>query len=839
MRRRFILSGMLLIVLAIHATASLEDRIHYLYPKPGAAYINPQTSLILRLENASAHERPVFEVTGEKSGIINGVCKTSGTPPTYLFYPDEAFEPGESVSVTIRLEDRSFSYSFTTGRPAPFPAPVSFGSGENSIRSPKSAARSFQAYGEPTILPNGVSVPSDFMYVDVTVNTSPDTGKFFLNNRPSMPYLLILNNDGTPYWYRRTPVRQRDFKVQSNGMLTAQWGYQTPYGYIGMDSTYAVVDTFYAGPGYVSCEHELQVMPNGNYLIIVLDYFQYDLSTVIEGGMSNAYMILSLVQELDKDDQVIFTWNPLDHFDVADMRVESFSNTFRYPHLNSIDVDDDGNLVISSRHMSEVTKINRQTGDIIWRLGGNHSDFTFVDDPLDGFSGQHAARVLGDGHYLMFDNGNEHSQPQSRAVEYALDTLAMTATMVWEYRNEPGTVYSSYMGNAQRLPNGNTLINWAIGPRPKATEVTADGEKVYEMNYESHDECYRTQKFNWNVPAKTPYLIIESGARGATLLFNQFGDPDVDYYRIYHGTSPDPTALLDTSRLTMKKFDNLENKAIHFFRVTSVSKTGQESGYSNQEGAIVKIIEPGENQVLNDDFSQGDNFWGLSYYGSVDMEGSVVDSVFHLKVSAINGYGGAYLYQYPVELIRNETYVMEFDVWSNVTLQVQPLVATSNGQTDFARIGAIQVTPQREHHSYEFTKRSSSTSEAVLAFLMEISGDLYVDNVVLKQVVTGVEQEQSALPGKFMLYGNYPNPFNGRTTFRFDVPSASEVTFTLYDILGRRIREIGKGSYQAGAHRIAFEDGALTSGVYFCRMEARDRDGHMLFRDVRKMMLMK
>ena len=85
-----------------------------------------------------------------------------------------------------------------------------------------------------------------------------------------------------------------------------------------------------------------------------------------------------------------------------------------YAHGNSIDMAADGNLILSCRHLDAVVKINSQTGNIIWRLGGRKSDFVFLDDPLGGPSHQHCARMLANGNLLMFDNGNLHHPPVSR-----------------------------------------------------------------------------------------------------------------------------------------------------------------------------------------------------------------------------------------------------------------------------------------------------------------------------------------------------------------------------------------------------------------------------------------
>ena len=119
-----------------------------------------------------------------------------------------------------------------------------------------------------------------------------------------------------------------------------------------------------------------------------------------------------------------------------------------YVHGNAIELDSDGNWLVSSRHMDEITKIDRTTGDIVWRLGGKNNEFTLLGDTL-WFSHQHAIRRIANGHVTLFDNGNGHTPPFSRAVEYELDEQARSARLVWQYRNTPDT-YGSAMGYVQR-----------------------------------------------------------------------------------------------------------------------------------------------------------------------------------------------------------------------------------------------------------------------------------------------------------------------------------------------------------------------------------------------------
>src|SRR5690606_12141524 len=130
-----------------------------------------------------------------------------------------------------------------------------------------------------------------------------------------------------------------------------------------------------------------------------------------------------------------------------------------YSNFNSVAVDPDGNYMICNRLLSEITKVDRNTGEIIWRLGGKHNQFTFIDENQNNapiyFSMQHDIRILPNGNLTIFDNGDQHDPRYSRGVEYEIDEVNKTAKMVWEYV-APVDVFSQSNGSLQRLPNGNT-----------------------------------------------------------------------------------------------------------------------------------------------------------------------------------------------------------------------------------------------------------------------------------------------------------------------------------------------------------------------------------------------
>jgi hypothetical protein len=150
-------------------------------------------------------------------------------------------------------------------------------------------------------------------------------------------------------------------------------------------------------------------------------------------------------------------------------------------HTNSIEDTGDG-LIISFRHLDAVYKIDKATGDIVWKLSGasRPESLQLVDDPLNGTSGQHDARLLSDGTVTIHDNGTNGPGPsrQPRVVRYAIDTVNRTATRV-EQVQDGGVTSSQCCGSARRLPSGNWVMGW--GGTPLITENRPDGTEVFRL----------------------------------------------------------------------------------------------------------------------------------------------------------------------------------------------------------------------------------------------------------------------------------------------------------------------------------------------------------------------
>ena len=319
---------------------------------------------------------------------------------------------------------------------------------------------------------------------------------FLATTTSSAPYIMIIDNNGTPIFSQKTNGGVYDFKPQPNGMLSY---YDISMdGYYILDENYNLIDSVRCLNGIETDIHELRILPNGNYLILGFDTHKVDMSRIVEGGRTSATIIGYVIQEIDKNKNVIFEWKTWDHFDITDSYTDLKQGTIDVAHGNSIEVDYDGNFLVSFRNTQEVTKINRITGEILWRLGGKKNQFKFINDTL-GFSWQHAARRLPNGNIILFDNGSRREPSVmsfSRALEYKIDEVNKTATLVWQYRNTPD-IYSIGLGYSQRLPNGNTFISWG-GAVPAISEVTQSGKKVFELSFKDSYYTYRAYRYPWN-----------------------------------------------------------------------------------------------------------------------------------------------------------------------------------------------------------------------------------------------------------------------------------------------------------------------------------------------------
>ena len=218
--------------------------------------------------------------------------------------------------------------------------------------------------------------------------------------------------------------------------------------------------------------HDGRRLRNGHVLLLCAAPIPRDLAQKVRGGIPgtehNGEMYGDYLVEMTTDGRVVWEWRSWEHLDPAtDVITYAGERRHEWTHANTVAELRDGNLVVSFRNISTVAIVERETGDIVWKIG----------PPT--LAQQHAPVELDNGNLLIFDNGTHRVDigvPFSRVIE--VDRA--TKQIVWTYQDRvPFDFFSPLISNAQRLPNGNTLI--CEGNFGRIFEVTREGEVVWEF----------------------------------------------------------------------------------------------------------------------------------------------------------------------------------------------------------------------------------------------------------------------------------------------------------------------------------------------------------------------
>jgi hypothetical protein len=274
-----------------------------------------------------------------------------------------------------------------------------------------------------------------------------------------------------------------------------------------MDSSYRVIHRLRAGNRRPSDLHEFVLTPQGTALVTSWERATVDLSRV--GGPSSGDVIGGVVQELElPTGRVLFEWRSLDHVGVEESHWPwSATGAYDYFHVNSVELDHDGNFLVSARNTWAVYKIDRGSGDVMWRLGGKKSDFAMGQGTA--FAWQHDARRHGGGDYLLslFDDAsNPTVQPQSKALILKLDERRKTVSLFRRYTHYPNLLAHA-LGSVQMMSNNNVLVGW--GTEPYVTEYSLDGKVLLDLRFPRGSENYRALRLPWvGKPERAPDLIV-------------------------------------------------------------------------------------------------------------------------------------------------------------------------------------------------------------------------------------------------------------------------------------------------------------------------------------------
>jgi hypothetical protein len=357
---------------------------------------------------------------------------------------------------------------------------------------------------------------------------------------PGQRGVLILDQKGEVVWFRpTTPDTAMNFRTALfKGEPVLTWWQGHAHRGLGVgfhmivDSTYREVARLPAGAGRQSDLHEFMLTPRGTAIVTSYEVRAASLSRV--GGPSSGKVIGGIVQELAVPSaRVLFEWRSLDHVAVDESYVVYDGHAYDYFHINSVDVDADGNLIVSARNTWAVYKVHRDTGAVLWRLGGKRSDFEM--GPGTRFAWQHDARHHDEGRLIsVFDNSAAPPvAPQSRALLIELDRRGRRARLVRQYAH-PRRLLTPFMGNAQLLPNGNVVVGW--GGLPNVTEFRPGGGIHFDARLPAGGMNYRAFRLPWHgQPHKPPRLVAHTVSGRRRLYVSWNGATEVAAWRLEAG----------------------------------------------------------------------------------------------------------------------------------------------------------------------------------------------------------------------------------------------------------------------------------------------------------------
>lgn len=402
--------------------------------------------------------------------------------PTFLGATVEQ-NPLNVLSGILTVEAVGFdsaSARYWTGAEEPRSTPAYPFASDSTVRVPVLGLRETTSYQVETIVYAGgqpLSADTATLNSGLLPSWIPGIGALGSDTTPGLLAIsikdggVIVNNEGRVVWYAHRPGGVlNSFQSHANGTYTLR----------GQDGTINVLNVFGEDIGTIGCVgfesrfHDVMILADGSTWMMCDDTRVMDLSAI--GGDAAAEVTATVIQHISAGGQVLFQWNAFDHFELTDLPAEDRAGpSVNFTHGNALELDTDGNLLASFRSLSEITKIDATSGDVIWRFGGLASEFTILNDPKGAFQRQHGVRLAGPAQIQFLDNGT--SAP-SRMVRYLLNPVQHTALLVMSFEDSPAT-FTPVGGGTDYYPNGNGVVSF--GQAGRVVEADAAGNRAWEL----------------------------------------------------------------------------------------------------------------------------------------------------------------------------------------------------------------------------------------------------------------------------------------------------------------------------------------------------------------------
>jgi hypothetical protein len=551
-------------------------------PLNGTPDASPQTQISFL--GVPIGEISHVSVVGSRSGGHAGKLEAYASSPGASFLPSRPFTQGERVTATALVgrsgHSERVSTTFTVARLSGYRAAA-------GIPLRLSKAGLVQSF----VSAPGLQPPS----VRVTVDSpQASTGDVFLtpSHGYGQPGAMILNSAGRLVWFQPAPSGEIDADLQVQSLygkpVLVWWQGKVPpilgvgFGEDQIYSTsYKPLGTVTAGNGYQADLHEMQITPQGSAYVTAYTLVDADLASA--GGERNGVLQDAVLQEVDiKTGLVMYEWHAYGHVALSDSYSDPphTGRPWDFFHLNSVSLDPwgDGNFIISSRNTWAAYEINRDSGAVLWRLGGKHSSFKM--GPGTGTAYQHDVRWQANDTLTLFDDGatpKVHSE--SRAITERINWKSRKVELIGRDVHTPALLAGS-QGNDQVLPNGNSFVGW--GEAPYVTELSPSGAVLFDAYLPYPGDSYRAYRFAWSAtPASPPALAVKpSSATAATVYASWNGATAVSDWVVLAG--PSATSLAPIATVASGGFETAipVTSADPYFAVQALGSSGQLLGTS-------------------------------------------------------------------------------------------------------------------------------------------------------------------------------------------------------------------------------------------------------------------
>ncbi len=477
-------------------------------PAPETDTANPDTQISFLGTNAADIQQ--LSVVGSESGRHQGSVREYSQGGGGSFVPDKPFDPGESVRVSALVgaggHGRPIAFGFRVDTPYPTASVGEF-------PNPSAAPADYQSF---YTLP-AVQAP----VLDVSVpDRDPAAGDILTTNGPGPGQYgpLIYTPQGRLVWFDRlqagetaenlseqTYDGQRDLTWWKGRVLELGFGQGED---IVMNSSYQTVARVAGGNGLRADLHDFRIAPDDIAYTTAFNPIRCDLAAL--KGARGGTIIDTAVQEIDmRTGLVRWEWHSLDHIAASESETETptTATPWDWFHLNSIDVEPDGDLFISARSTWAGYQLEGGSGRILWRLGGLKSSFKM--GPGTETAWQHDGRILANGEVTFFDDGsNPPIHQQSRGVRISLDFKTHEARLVAAFTHADPPLLAASQGDMQTLADGNTVIGY--GGVPAISEYAPDGTLLFDADLPYDMAFYRAFRFPWSGRPLTPPAVVAS-----------------------------------------------------------------------------------------------------------------------------------------------------------------------------------------------------------------------------------------------------------------------------------------------------------------------------------------